>query len=113
MRPLLKDDGIPNTQRLPREGAPTALELVARLEQAIDQRLGRLRVGVEPLLQEAREHCSALTPGPGGQRPPPKEQQERQARLKGVLDQLENILEALYLGVRGGSGAAVSREARR
>jgi hypothetical protein len=90
-----------------------ALEYLRTLEEAIELRLGSLRGGVQPLLQEAHSHCSALAPAQGGQRPAPKEQQERQARLAEVLDQLEDILEALYLAVRAGPGASMSREASR
>lgn len=88
-----------------------ALEHLRILEEAIELRLGSLRGGVQPLLQEMRDHCLALAPAPGGQRPAPKEQEERQARLAEVLDQLEDILEALYLAVRAGPSTPVSREA--
>jgi hypothetical protein len=90
-----------------------ALETLARLEQAISLRLGALQGGVKPLLLEAREHCTVLAPSPGGQRPPPKEQQERLGQLAEVLDQMEDVLEALYLAVRSGSGVTVSREDQR
>jgi hypothetical protein len=87
-----------------------ALEHLRTLEDAIALRLGSLRGGVQPLLQEARDHCSVLAPAQGGLRPAPKEQQERQTQLVGVLDQMEDILEALYLAVRAGPGANMSRE---
>ncbi len=79
----------------------TAAEMLARLERAIDLRLGPLRAGVKPLLEEIRQHLAVLEPGPGGQQPPPLERQEREAKLMRVLDQLEDVLEALYLAVRG------------
>ena len=91
----------------------TVSETVARLERVISLRLGSLRVGVQPLLQEAREHCSVLAPAEGGLRPSPKEQQERQTQLAEILDQMEDVLEALHLAVRGGHGAAIHREAGR
>jgi hypothetical protein len=94
-------------------GGATVSEALARLEQAIALRLGSLQGGVEPLLQEAREHCAVLAPAPGGQRPPPKEQQERHKQLAGVLDQMEDVLEALYLAVRSGHDVHVSRETQR
>ncbi|HEX8701507.1 MAG TPA: hypothetical protein VF815_21950 [Myxococcaceae bacterium] len=81
----------------------SASEALSRLEQAIALRLGPLRVGVEPLLEEARQQLAALEPSPGCVRPPPQEQQERQARLMGVLDQMEDVLEALHLAARGDS----------
>jgi hypothetical protein len=103
MRPLRSDDEFKSTQpRVAAREAPAA-EALSRLEQAIALRLGPLRVGVEPLLDEARQQLAALEPGPGGVRPSPQEQQERQTRLMGVLDQMEDVLEALHLAARGDS----------
>jgi hypothetical protein len=99
-------------QQPSKTGTATVAETMARLEDAIALRLGSLREGVQPLIRQTRDHCSVLAPTMGGLRPPPKEQQERQARLAEVLDQMEDVLEALYLAVRGGHGAAVSKEGR-
>jgi hypothetical protein len=79
-----------------------AMEALVRLEQAVEARLSALREGVQPLLAEAREHLSVLEPPPGGQLPSPAEQQQRQEKLAQVLDQAEDVLEALYLAARAG-----------
>jgi hypothetical protein len=108
MQPLRRKEGLDTPA--PASEAPTAAQLLARLEQAIDARLGALREGVGPLLEEVREHFAVLEPGPGGVRPSPKEQQERQAKLAKAMDQMEDVLEALYLAARGGQRSAASRE---
>jgi hypothetical protein len=110
MRSLRDDKGPEPIPQPLNAGTATVSETVARLEHAISLRLGSLRVGVRPLLQEARDHCSALAPAVGGLRPSPKEQQERQTKLAEILDQMEDVLEALHLAVRGGHGAAMRRE---
>ena len=110
MRPVRSEDGLERVQPHLGGEAIGAAELLVRLERAVEARLGPLREGVQPLLDEAREHLSVLSPGPGGQRPPPKEQQERQVKLAKVLDQMEDILEALFLAVRGGVRPSMSGE---
>jgi hypothetical protein len=103
MRHLSSDEEFKNMSPRLTAREPTAAEALSRLEQAITLRLGPLRVGVEPLLDEAHQHLAVLEPGPGGVRPSPQEQQERQARLMGVLDQMEDVLEALHLAAQGNS----------
>jgi hypothetical protein len=110
MRSLRDDKSLEHMQQPLNAGTATVSETVARLEQAISLRLGSLRVGVQPLLHEAREHCSVLAPTVGGLRPAPKEQQERQTKLAEILDQMEDVLEALHLAVRSGHGTAMRRE---
>ncbi len=110
MRPLRNEEGLDRAQPQPGSEPLPAAERLLRLERAIDARIGSLREGVQPLLDEAREHISALTPAAGGQRPSPKDQQERQLKLAKVLDQMEDILEALYLAVRGGVRPGASKE---
>jgi hypothetical protein len=110
MRPLRREDGLEREQPSLEGASPTAAEALARLERIIEQKLGPLRAGVVPLLAETRGHIAALEPGPGGARLPPKERQERQAKLLKALQQLEDILEALYLSVRAEHRSGAGKE---
>lgn len=83
---------------------------LGQLEQAIRAELGTLDAAVEPLLAAVRADVNALHPESGGTRLAPKEQESRQEKLLGALNELEDVLEALQLAVRSGrpGSAAVS-----
>lgn len=82
---------------------------LGHFEQAIRVELGALGAAVEPLLAEVRSDVNALYPDSGGTRLAPKEQEGRQEKLLGVLNELEDVLEALQLAVRSGrSGPAAA-----
>ena len=82
---------------------------LAHLEQAIRAELGGLSGAVEPLLDEVRADVHALFPEAGGTRLAPKEHEDRQEKLLGGLNELEDVLEALQLAVRSGrSGSAAA-----
>jgi hypothetical protein len=90
----------------------TARQALSRLEHAAQSRLGTLCEGVQPLLEEARAHLQVLEPEPGGQRASPQQQQQHQEELAKVLEQVEDVLEALYLAVRARSSTAAPRHGR-
>ncbi|OJH40314.1 hypothetical protein [Cystobacter ferrugineus] len=92
----MKDEAQKKTQPV---GARSQL---GHLEQAIRTELGALHTAVEPLLVEVRADVNALHPESGGTRLAPKEQESRQDKLLGVLNELEDVLEALQLAVRSG-----------
>ncbi|WNG17725.1 hypothetical protein [Cystobacter fuscus] len=75
---------------------------LVQLEQAIRAELGSLDAAVEPLLVQVRSDVNALYPESGGTRLAPKEQESRQEKLLGALNELEDVLEALQLAVRSG-----------
>lgn len=79
---------------------------LTRLEQLIQAELGRLSVGVGPLLDEVRAGVSALEPEAGATRLAPAEHEARHAKLLESLDGLEEVLEALQLAARSGRPAA-------
>lgn len=78
---------------------PTA-SLLSTLERNIDRELGPLREGVEPALAELRECLVALYPAAGGRHPPPAQQEEYRVRVAGLMDFLEDNLEALQRAAR-------------
>ena len=82
---------------------------LGHFEQAIRAELGALDAAVEPLLVTVRSDVNALFPESGGTRLAPKEQESRQEKLLGALNELEDVLEALQLAVRSGrSGPAAA-----
>lgn len=93
----------------PRSGTavpPTLAALLDTLTRAIDAELGTLCEGVLPLMEELRRGVVALDPPPDQMLPSPKEQEALRAKLVGVLDEAEDILEALRLAARqGGRGS--------
>jgi hypothetical protein len=92
----MKDEAQKKTQPV---GARPQL---GHLEQAVRAELGALSAAVEPLLGEVRSDVNALYPESGGTRLAPKEQERRQDKLLGSLNELEDVLEALQLAVRSG-----------
>jgi hypothetical protein len=82
----------------------TAVALFEHLEKRIDSELGSLRAGVEPLLGQVREELAVLYPGPEGTLLSPKEQGARREKLGQILNELEDILEALQLAARTRKG---------
>jgi hypothetical protein len=86
--------------------APGLRAQLARMEQLIQSELGRLSVGVGPLLDEVRAGVAALEPEAGATRLAPAEHEARHAKLLESLDGLEEVLEALQLAARSGRPAA-------
>jgi hypothetical protein len=89
--------------------APAAL--LKALSHAIDGELGSLREGVAPLLDEVGQGLAALSPEPGAERLPPKQQEAAREKLAKTLDEMEDVLEALQLAAhpRGQAGGVGSR----
>ncbi|HRI48813.1 MAG TPA: hypothetical protein PLW65_01420 [Pseudomonadota bacterium] len=86
------------------EAAPAAVpapspapQLFERLSECVAERLGAHAELTGPLLAVAREHISRLFPADTTCQLSEKEQDELQARLTALFDELEDILFALSL----------------
>ncbi|NOK20291.1 hypothetical protein HMI50_25045 [Corallococcus carmarthensis] len=78
--------------------------LLDALEQQVGTELGSLKEGVQPLLDSVREGLVALDPPGDGMLPSPLEQEKLRAKLTATLEEAEDVLEALQLAVKPGSG---------
>ncbi|RKH52295.1 hypothetical protein D7W81_39925 [Corallococcus aberystwythensis] len=82
------------------EAAPALLQEVRR---TVDARLGAGRYGLPPLLDELGQTLARMLPGPGDARLSPEEQQQARASFAGMVDTLEDVLEALHRSGRAGN----------
>ncbi|MCY1032078.1 hypothetical protein OV207_11465 [Corallococcus sp. BB11-1] len=86
----------------PASPAPKPLTLLTALEQRVEEALGPLREGAQPLLDDVRQALVALDPPGDMMLPSPQEQQKLRAKVTATLEEAEDVLEALQLGARSG-----------
>ncbi|WP_404362992.1 hypothetical protein ACIHQR_23500 [Corallococcus coralloides] len=84
----------------PIDAAPALLQEVRRTLAA---RLDIGRHGLEPMLNELARTLALLMPGPGDARLSPEEQEKVRASFAGMVDTLEDVLEALHRSGRAGN----------
>ncbi|NPC74646.1 hypothetical protein HPP05_33330 [Corallococcus exiguus] len=96
----MKPQAAPQTPPAPLiDAAPALLQEVRRL---IAARLGVGTFGLEPMLDELGQTLARLMPGPGDARLSPEEQEKARASFAGMVDTLEDVLEALHRSGRAG-----------
>jgi hypothetical protein len=78
-----------------------AASIYARLDSQGEPSSPPLSAGVEPLLDKVRKLRLELFPEEGEVPPPPRKREAVREELTKTLDETEDVLEALLLGVRG------------
>jgi hypothetical protein len=78
-----------------------AASIYARLDSQGEPGTPPLSAGVEPLLDKVRKVRLELFPEEGEVAPPPRKREAIREELTKTLDETEDVLEALLLGVRG------------
>lgn len=78
-----------------------AASIYARLDSQGEPGSPPLSAGVEPLLDKVRKVRLELFPEEGEVAPPPRKREAVREELTKTLDETEDVLEALLLGVRG------------
>src|SRR4051812_28725015 len=82
-------------------GKELAASIYARLDSQGEPGSPPLSAGVEPLLDKVRKVRLELFPEEGEVAPPPRKREAVREELTKTLDEAEDVLEALLLGVRG------------
>jgi hypothetical protein len=91
------------SQAAPASNTDAASALLQEVRQLITARLGAGQYGLEPMLDKLGQTLVRLNPGPGDARLSPEEQEKARASFAGMVDTLEDVLEALHRSGRAGN----------